>query len=280
MKNILVPCDFSKPSREAFKMAVDIASRSNGVITVLYTILIPVIVPDVNVMGDPFIITHPYYNSLQEDAQKSFAEMQKELGKNTKCNFQMTTGGLVESINRISSEKEIDLVVMGTHGSSGTEEVLVGSNTEKTVRFSKVPVLAVRKSKPFQHLKNILLPTTGDLDQVDFVSRVKELQAFFGAKLHVLLVNSPATFMRDAEGKEALLEFVKHYQLNDYELHFKSYRHEAEGIIDFAHVHKMDLIAMATHSRKGLAHLFSGSITEDVVNHFDALVWTYTIEKR
>ena len=279
MKSILVPCDFSNPSREAFKMAVDIASHSKGSIIVLHTIQIPVIVPDVNVMGEPFVFTHPYYNNLQEAAQRSFAEMKKDSGKNVLVDFQVTTGELIESINRVSKEQKIDLVVMGTHGSSGIREVLIGSNTEKTVRFSKVPVLAVQKAKPFQHLKNILLPTTANLDQVEFISRVKNLQAFFGAKLHVLLVNSPKRFMRDAEGMENLVEFAKHYQLKDYELHFRSYRDEAEGIIDFAHAHKMDLVAMATHSRKGLAHLFSGSITENVLNHFDALVWTYTIEK-
>lgn len=279
MKNILVPCDFSGPSREAYKMAVDIASRTSGVVTVLHTILIPVVTPDLNVVGEPFTITHPFYESLQQDARKSFEEMSKQIGKGVSTNFLINTGGLIESINRIASDKKIDLVVMGTHGSSGWEENLIGSNTEKAVRFSDVPVLAVRKAKPFQLLKNVLLPTTGNLDQTDFVSSVKKLQEFLGAKLHVLMINSPSSFFRDADGNELLREFVKHYQLKDYELHFKSYREEAEGIIDFAHTNRMDLIAMATHSRRGLAHLFAGSVTEDVVNHFDALVWTQSVRK-
>ncbi|CAN5183741.1 hypothetical protein BH23BAC2_BH23BAC2_01360 [soil metagenome] len=42
---------------------------------------------------------------------------------------------------------------------------------------------------------------------------------------------------------------------------------------------KADMIAMDTHSRKGLAHLFSGSVTEEVVNHMDCPIWTYSIEE-
>lgn len=38
-----------------------------------------------------------------------------------------------------------------------------------------------------------------------------------------------------------------------------------------------DLIAMATRSRKGIAHIIHGSITENVVNHSDKPVWTYTL---
>ena len=42
----------------------------------------------------------------------------------------------------------------------------------------------------------------------------------------------------------------------------------------------MDLIAMATHGRKGFAHLFLGSTTEDVVNHIQVPVWTYSLQNK
>jgi nucleotide-binding universal stress UspA family protein len=111
------------------------------------------------------------------------------------------------------------------------------------------------------------------------MTKVKDLQNFLGARLHILLINTPSAFMRDAEGKERLEEFAKHYQLNDYELHFRSYRKEEEGIIEFAQSNDIDLLVMATHARKGLAHLFNGSVTEGVVNHLKSSVWTFAIKK-
>jgi nucleotide-binding universal stress UspA family protein len=39
-----------------------------------------------------------------------------------------------------------------------------------------------------------------------------------------------------------------------------------------------DMIAMATHGRKGLAHFLSGSIAEDLVNHVSCPIWTYILK--
>jgi nucleotide-binding universal stress UspA family protein len=278
MKRILVPCDFSKPAKEAFKMAVDIASKSNGAITVLHIIYIPTLY-DPNFIGESIAFNPIFLDGMQADAAKAFETMVRELGNGLKVNLEITVGGIIESTKRITEEKKIDLVVMGTSGASGLKETLIGSNTEKIVRFSEVPVLAVHNASDLHSIKNIVLPTTAMLDHTDFISRVKELQSFLKARLDVLLVNTPAHFMSDAEGKETLEEFVKHYKLNDCRLHFKNYRTEEEGIIDFAASSQGNLIVMATHSRRGLAHLFSGSVTEDVVNHIQTPVWTYSVRK-
>jgi nucleotide-binding universal stress UspA family protein len=278
MKRILVPCDFSEPSKEAFKMAAEIASKTNGSITVLHVIYVSTLYTP-EFVGEPTAFSQQFFNTIEEDAKKAFGEIKKYADKEVNVELEITVGGLHESMKRLIKEKKIELVVMGTSGSSGMEEILIGSNTERAVRFSEVPVLAVRKAVPVRTIKNILLPTIGNLDQKDWLSEVKALQTLFSAKLHLLLINTPSNFMRDEEGKEILEEFVKHYDLNNYELHFRSYVKEEEGIIDFVNTNKMDLVAMATHSRRGLAHLFTGSVTEDVVNHIQAPVWTYTVRK-
>jgi len=281
MKRILVPCDFSKPSKEAFHTAVAIAQNTNGTVTVLH-VMFPQTIYDPNFLGDPMTVapTAEFIESLRADAQKAFESLKSSLDKDAPpTEFEIQVGGLLESIQTITKNKKIDLVVMGTSGTSGLEEIVIGSNTERVVRFSKVPVLAVRTALHVSSIKNIALPTTGALDQTTFISRVKALQHFFKARLHVLLINTPVSFRSEAEGHEVLTEFARHYQLEDYELHFKSYFHEDEGIIDFAATAHIDLIAMGTHARKGLSHLFSGSVTEDVVNHTHKPIWTSSLEK-
>ena len=188
-------------------------------------------------------------------------------------------GELLSGVKQIIETKKIDQVVMGTSGTSGFTEIFIGSNTEKVVRFSPVPVLAVRKTVELKSVKNILLPSTLNLNQTDFINKVKDLQNFFDATLHILLVNTPAQFRRDAEANEALEEFAKHYKLTNFKTHFRNYAHEDDGIIEFAYSEKMDLIAMGTHARKGLAHLFNRSVTESVVNHIQSPVWTYCLNR-
>lgn len=278
MKTILVPFDFSNPAIEAFKMAVDIASKSDGTVTVLHVVYVPALY-DPNFIGDTAAFNPSFLVSLEDDAKKAFEIMRKEHGRNLKIDLQIVSGGIIESIQRITVEKKIDLVVMGTSGASGLQETLFGSNTEKAVRFSEVPVLTVRKAPAINSLRNIVLPTTGSLDQTYFISEVKQLQHFLKATLQILFINTPANFRRDAEAKQALEEFAKHYHLKEYQLHFKSYRTEEQGIIDFVNS-SATLVAMATHQRRGLAHLFSGSVTEDVVNHIqNTPVWTYSVRK-
>ena len=116
------------------------------------------------------------------------------------------------------------------------------------------------------------------LNQLDFVNRVKELQAFFGATLHILLVNTPYNFKRTKDDKELLEEYAKHYKLENYTLNVYDDYYAEDGIINFTHNIKADMIAMGTHARKGLAHLFIGSVAEEVVNHVDCPIWTYSLK--
>ncbi|HEX6890385.1 MAG TPA: universal stress protein [Chryseolinea sp.] len=276
MKNILVPCDFSAQANEAFKVALEVASKSKAQVTLLYIVAIP---PVYSGSGEPLAIDPVMYVSIEEDAKKKLDKMKDiAASRSINVNTEVMYGELVPSVRKMIESKKIDLVIMGTSGTSGFAEVFIGSNTEKVVRFSTVPVLAVRRSFTLKSIKKILVPSTLQLNQSKFIKSLKELQDFFGAKLHILLVNTPIHFRTDAEAEEALQEFASYYELTNYKGHFRSYPREEDGIIDFAYSEGMDLIAMATHARKGLAHLFNISVTENVVNHIQSPIWTYCLK--
>ncbi len=275
MKSILVPCDFSTPSREAFKLAVNIAAKTNGEVIVLHAIQIPVTYDFGG--GTPLAINPISLASMEEDAKKLLEKMKGELAPGVvKTSLEVFQLDIVSAVKRVIENRKIDLVVMGSTGTSGLKELLIGSNTEKVVRHSPVPVLAVHTAPAISSIKKILLPTTLTFDQTEFISKVKELQNFFDATLQILLINTPSHFRPDAEAQEALEEFVKNYKLKNYVLYFRNYRNEEDGILHFAAKEESDMIVMATHARKGLAHLFNGSITEEVVNHLICPVWTFS----
>jgi nucleotide-binding universal stress UspA family protein len=279
MKRILVPCDFSIRSLEAYVLAMNWAAKSEGEVILLYVAYVPFI-SDAGVVGAPIGLDSRYFETMEEYAAKKFVEFKKTQGlPDVASSIVVTMGDILYEIRTAIGKYNIDMVVMGTNGTSGLEELLIGSNTEKVVRHVDVPVLAVRKSMPLSSLKKIVLPTTLGLNQTDFMAKLKELQAFLGATVHVLFINTATRFMRHREGIEALEEFARHYQLANYELHFETYYNEEEGIMDFSRHHKAGVIAMGTHARKGLAHLFNGSITEDIVNHVDGTIWTYKLKK-
>jgi nucleotide-binding universal stress UspA family protein len=280
MKRILVPCDFSEPAIEAYKFALDLATASEGEVLVLKAIDLPIMLAggfDVQ----PYTFDPSILKDLEDDAKKKYAEMKKKQGQlRAQETFHVKVGAVTPMIRNFIDNQKIDLVIMGTHGSTGLNEYLYGSNTERVVRFSPVPVLAIRKAPAISSVKKIAFPSTLSLDQTELVSKVKSLQDFFGASLHLLWVNTPAFFRRNQEVNVLLKEFVIHFKLKDYTLNIRNDISEQEGIVAFANEINADIVAMATHGRRGLAHLLTSSIAEDVVNHVQCPIWTYSIHKK
>ena len=275
MKNLLVPCDFSAPAMNAFRFALDIAQKSKGMVYLLNVIELPAI-------HDPIIMPVMTFEKdfIKELKNKTNARFDKLIAKYKPASITVKTevafGSPFRMINGIVKKRRIDLVVMGTHGASGVREYFIGSNAEKVVRRSPVPVL-VMKDYFKGTIKNIVFPNTLEMEkQGKLIEKVKDLQAFFRARLHVLYVNTPTNFTADNVTMDRLKQFARQFGLRNYTLNVYNYPFEEAGIIQFSKSIKGDLIAMRTHGRKGLAHFLNGSLAEDVVNHPDRPIWTYT----
>ncbi len=268
MKKILVPCDFSDTAIHALQFALQIARQSEGEIILL------------NVVELPALHVPNYLKDMEVIAEKKFKKLENMWVKEgIKVRSMMDSGPITKTINRISEENKADLIIMGTHGATGFKELLIGSNTEKIVRFSSIPVFAVRKSIKLTDINNIVFPTTLDPGQNKLLIHIKELQNFFSAKLHLLLVNTPHNMKRALEEKDMMERYATNFGLENYTLNTRNDFYEPDAIMNFTIAIKADMIAMGTHSRRGLAHLFSGSVAEDVVNQMDCPIWTYSVKK-
>jgi hypothetical protein len=85
-------------------------------------------------------------------------------------------GGATPTIRDFIKAQKVDLIVMGTHGASGLKEFFVGSNTEKIVRTSDVPVISIKGSVKYSSIKNIVFPNTLDMDQEELTLKVKHFR--------------------------------------------------------------------------------------------------------
>jgi nucleotide-binding universal stress UspA family protein len=280
MKKILVPCDFSQPSKEAYKFALELALISKAEIFVVHAIQLPFMYE--TAFGiQPYPVDPELMKKMEDQATQAFQKMKQTYHPPVAItvHFQILYDFVLPSVRNFIQEKAIDLVIMGTHGASGLEEFFIGSNTEKIVRFSPVPVIAIRRARTYGAIQNIVFPSSLELNQSDLVEHIIKLQEFFQAKLHIITINTPENFQTDTEAHEKMQDFANHYKLKNYTLNFRNNFSERDGILFFAEEIKADMIAMATHSRKGLKHFFMGSIAESVVNHLDRPVWTYSIKK-
>ena len=278
MKRILVPCDFSDPAVQAFKFAVEVALKSRGEIFLLNVVEVPVM--HETVLMPTLYFEQSLMSEMKEASGKKFQKMKdKWAGEGVTVSTYVEFGSIITTIRQFIEEKGIDLVVMGTHGATGAREFLIGSNTEKIVRTSSVPVMAIKKSTKLSNIKSIVFPNDLSLENEQLTLKVKDLQNFFKATLHIVYINSPAFFQRDVDTKVKLKDFAKRFMLKDYTLNVFNDLDQENGVNNFTKEVKGDMIAMATHGRRGISHLVSGSIAEDVVNHVDCPIWTFKNEE-
>ena len=277
MKKILVPCDFSKPAINAFKFALDVAERSGGTVILVHVIELPV-------MHDTMLMPVLSFEEqlLKELKEKAVAQFKKIIEKNRRERVKIFShvefGPISPRILEMISAQSVDVVIMGSHGASGLREYFIGSKAEKIIRKSPVPVL-VTKDYYEGPIKNIVFPNSLDKEnQAELVARVKDLQKFFKAHLHLVWINTPLNFSSDAVTHLRLQAFAKRFALKDYSINIFNHYNEEDGIIQFTKFVKGDIIAMGTHGKKGITHLLNGSIAEDVANHTDSVIWTYTMK--
>ena len=268
MKKILVPCDFSEPAIAAFRFAIDVAAQSNGTVHLFHVGELPVINDlEENVIKEVHSSTAKEFNTI---TTQYFREGVTVI---TNVEFGTPSRKILDYI----TEQSIDLVVMGSHGASGLHEVFIGSNAEKIVRSALVPVL-VLKNYVNRPIKNIVFANTFEAEQEDLMMKIKALQNFFKAQLHLVWINTPVNFVADSVTLGRLRDFAKRHMLKDYTVNVCNHLNEEGGILKFTKAINGDLIAMGTNGRKGIKHLLIGSIAEDVVNHTDNMIWTYTLK--
>ena len=277
MKKILVPCDFSEQAICAFRMAIDLSEQSKREVHLLHVVELPVMHDSMLMPTLAFEAT--LLKELGDNAENQFSKIKAEYASDIPIVTKVVFGSTSMMILDYIKEAEIELVVMGTKGASGLRELVIGSNAEKIVRRAPCPVITVRKYSSPHAIKNIVFPNSLEQDQEDLVQHVKALQDFFKATLHIVWINTPGNFTSDNVTLVRLKDFAKRFMLKDYTLSVFNDTFEESGVISFAHAIKADMIAMGTHGRRGLNHVMSGSVAEDVVNHIDCPIWTYTIKK-
>lgn len=280
MKSILVPIDFSEYSRYAMEVALKISLRSKLPIKLLHVVEANYS-PGVGVTGDIVFdddVYQVYMQKMTDHAESVLKKYAEGLtAKGVQVFTQVIPGRAYSVIVDQFAEHEDGLIVLASKGISDEEAFLVGSTAEKVVRRSKVPVLTVKDKSGKFEVRNILIASDFADEVRPVLQRAKEFAGLFQARLHLLMVNTPYKFLSTSRSNDRLKSIAEEERLENYSLNVHYDESEAEGIVHFANQIRADIIAMGTHGRKGLAHLFIGSIAEVVLNHSSVPVLTYNI---
>jgi len=275
MKKIIVPIDFSQHSEYALKSAAKLAKQYKAEILALHMLE----------MSDIVLTTSDglqhqkalYFFKLAEQKFETF--LKKDYLKNLKVTPIVKHFKVFSEVNDVVLKQNADLIIMGSHGASGLKEYFVGSNTERVVRNSDVPVLVVKQEITDIHFDVVAYATDFSEEGLTAYIRAKKLFDSIGSKMYLVHVNLPndkfkssleieqdvVNFLTKSDGNLDKMDSI--YYVSDYSVE--------KGLLRSANTLGADLIAMPTHGRKGLTHFFEGSIGEDVANHATLPVMTF-----
>jgi nucleotide-binding universal stress UspA family protein len=283
MKTILVPYDFSKEANFAFEFATELAKRTKNKLELLHVIELPS-PQSFSTIGEVGAFSNEtsqiFMIELIEKRKKQMAALEEEFeDAGFKFETKMVFGNPFAGISKEIVDAKADVVIMGSKGSSGMEEVLIGSNTEKVVRHASCPVITVKGPVSADSIQKVIFASDFNNVPSEVIDRLKAAVNTIDAKLHLVKINTPSMFESTRNSMEKMKTFVEDFEIEAASLQVYNSTSEEEGILEFADDVEADMIAMATHGRTGFLHLLSGSIAEDVVNAAQRPVWTMKSKK-
>jgi nucleotide-binding universal stress UspA family protein len=289
IESILVPTDGSEASRAGARRGIDLAASLDADLAVIAVVDTRELEPSLSALRSDE--TDERERVLEDEAERAVDEIAR-LARTHLSGSVTTTiehGVPVEMITRYADAHGSDLVVMGTHGRTGLERVVLGSTTAKTLRTSRVPVMTVPPGASVVELgdaayEDVLLPTDGSEGAEVAVEWGLALAVATDATVHTVYSVETSHFaglegvaqIHDAleeVGREALdtvrdLADARNVSVTG---------HVATGpaarmILSYADDNDADVIVMGTHGRTGVQRYLIGSVTETVVRQADVPV--------
>lgn len=267
IENILFPTDFSSTANNALNVAAKIVKSHSAKLHLLH-----VIIPQyVSMIGEiPFGTTYDAWADLEKINKQNLESLAKSLRKKHRISVSIHTkvGYVADTIEKTTHQQDIDLIIMGMHGSSLLKDILMGSNTYQTIKNSVCPVLTIPSEFKANEFLNVLFP----------VRNVAGVDEKYHAISHLLTSN---------KSKIELLGVVNFYDIESFdavsakvnELIIKmedggietSYRnvfcnHIADFILEYAHFNQSDLLVINANIDSDWKQHFLGTYAQKIVN--------------
>jgi len=306
-KKILVPLDGSVEAETVLPYVRDIASRFGSEVDIL-SVGLGSKRRRINQLLDNYVhhaVEHLQKNEITCRAVLLYSSPEEEMvdyteitipGQELKATGRVLYGGPAENILAYTHNHHINLVIMATHGLSGLRRWWLGSIFEKVVSQSTIPILGIH-SKQVKEIdrdrkaifKRILAPLDGS-DTGEAALHDAEAVALKTGAAMVLLHVIPAPHaiearwlgpefadfvkaMHDA-GQKYLAKTEKRLAEKGIEVSVKIVSGDpAERVIDVAKQEKIDLIAMSTHGRSGIARWVLGSVADKILHESKIPMW-------
>lgn len=266
---ILVPVDGSDLATAALDHALEFATARDATVSLLS-------VADTNEPSQTRLGTD-VVDVLEREGEATVSDARERAEEyDVTVTTDVVQGIPHEAIVEYAATRDIDLVVMGTHGRDGLERYVLGSVAERVVNTAPMPVLTVPAvaDAPTYPYRSVLVPTDGSDHAMAAVGMGADVAIRHDATLHLLAVLEDSILgaigdrtERESQANELLEDaesIARDAGLGDVVTAVESGSVPRE-ITSYADSAGIDLVVMGTHGRTGLDQRLLGSITERVL---------------
>lgn len=266
-KKILVPIDFSETGMLALEHAAFMARLMKADLHLLHVMPVSEYYFEI---PEPImrIENHDTINKIVEQKLNEAAEMvYKNYG--IRPSTSSARGQVGHEVITIVNEQLFDLVVMGTHGAKGFEELFIGSNAHKVVTLAPCPVLTVQTHATHLGFKNIVLPIDRSQHSREKVDEAVDLASAYAAKIHIigLLESNEAA---EYDKLQIVLDQVEN-AVQKAGVPFSRNTIEGSNLaieaLKYGHQVNADLIVIMTDHESEMTGIFLGPKAKQIVNH-------------
>lgn len=277
MTRILVPLDGSHLAERALCCAMALGTQLPAKLVLFRAISIP---SDVHKALDRAgLDTTVLIESLESEASEYLKAVARRLQSNTSLDLDHVVqhGTAAAAIVDYAQKQSIELIVMASHGYSALQRWTHGCVAERVLHAATVPVLIVRAQETDcgdlqpSCCQRILVPLDGSDMAEQVLPPATAITQALGCDMILFQVSIAFLFECSSRAAdrmaEAYLQRVAHrLQAQGIEASIAVRTGpEVETIVQFAEANNIDLIAMCTHGRTGIAHWALGSVADQVL---------------
>ena len=288
-KVIMVPTDGTGFDREAIRVALRIAERSDAKVR-LVRVLATASFFGMAATAEGTAIAAEVVHSERDRALSELYALAAECRATSRADItvDLHAGPVGDVLQGYARRNDVDLIVISTHGRSGISRLSLGSVTDSLIRHTTIPVLVVKPPTSYlnpqviEAFKRIVVPLDGSMLAEQILPRVLALAKLEEAEITLLNVLIPQSYAQReivdpnlpwwdkdiAHAQTYLFRVAGRLRRNGVAVTTDIVIGEnvASAIGDFAGRERADLIAIATHGRGGLARMLRGSVADAVMH--------------
>jgi len=262
---ILVGIDFSKASLGALDYAVKIATKTGAKILMVW-------VDKINHTSTVFNDSKKGYKT---EIKKQLEALVKKYSKKLKgkIDYKIRTGKVYQEISNQAKYSDANLIVAGTHGTSGFQAFWIGSNANRIVSIAPCPVITIRagfKCMKKGVIQKIVLPIDSTKETREKVSHALRLAMYFGSEVHVLALHTTSIKTIHHKVESYANQVRKFIEDNNSGINIvtKSIKTDNISAATLKYVEEVnaDMIAIMTEQETSTANIILGPYAQQMVN--------------